>query len=100
MKLVSDKILSFNLSSELKQDHILLSYTAHSIPYTIIISPSPACVAYSYTLPFDNTACRELPSELTSKTIYLKVYRKVDASKDEGDFKFVVYVYSGTHYLF
>ena len=30
----------------------------------------------------------------------MKVFRKLDTSKDEGDFKFVVYVYSGTHYLF
>ena len=93
-------MLSFNLSSELGQDHILLSYTAHSIPYTIIISPSPACIIYSYSLPFTNNSCRELPSEITEKTIYLKVFRKLEKSKDDSDFKFVVYVYSGSHYLF
>lgn len=37
---------------------------------------------------------------MTEKTIYMKVFRKNEQEKDDEDYKFVVYVYSGSHYLF
>lgn len=48
-KLVSDKLLSYTLTPFSK--HIHLSYKAHSIPYTISMSPATSCIQYGYSLP-------------------------------------------------
>jgi hypothetical protein len=37
-----------------KENVLYLKYTAHSIPYTIIISPALDCVRWGYSFPIEN----------------------------------------------
>ena len=50
VKLVGDKILTFDLNKE-NNYTIYLKYEAHSIPYTIIMNPKPQCIQYDFAFP-------------------------------------------------